>query len=331
MSATPNPDNYTLGKGVLYFDRFDEAGNLTGERDLGNAPELQFNMSVEMLDHFSSRSGISSKDKQVTKMVTPTFSFTLDEFNEENMGMLFYGKAEEVVQAAVDYNVSALPIVVSKNLYYDLGKRNVGIWKVTVAYEAGKTAADIADGATITGTTGGVIDTWDVITTIGSTIYLKNKLGNGLALPAGDVFIGTDKIATYTAAPAFDAKTVLVKEGLVWKVPGADFSVDSVTGRILVGNSTTLVGAGVVYFANSESTYKKIKTLSNTALKGKIRFISDNPEGSEYSFQAWNCSLKPNGDTAFISDNWATVKFTCEILVDHVNHPDNPYMEIIIS
>jgi len=327
--TSPNPENYTLGKGVLYFDKFDANGNVTGERDLGNAPELTFNMSVDMLDHFSSRSGISSKDKQVTKQITPTFTFMLDEINEDNLGMLFYGDAVTMTQAASDFKSSALPAAVSKGLYYDLGIRKVGIWKAVVAYEAGKAAVDLPADAVVTNTSGGAVNTWTVITAIGNNVYLKAKAGTGLV--AGDVYVGTSKIATIAAAPVFDNKAAVIKEGAAWFEAGSEFTVDSALGRIKIGAASTLVGAGTVYFANEADSYKKINAISNVSLNGKIRFVSDNPEGSQYTFQAWKCSLKPNGDTAFIGDKWAEVKFTCEILEDKVNHPDQPYMEIIVN
>lgn len=330
MSAnSPNPSNYTLGKGVLYFDQFDDNGNLTGERDLGNAPELQFNMSVDMLDHFSSRSGISSKDKQVTKMITPTFTFSLDEFSDENLSMLFYGDMADSVQAAASNLSAVLPTAVKPAHYYDLGKRKIGGYKVVVAYEAGKTATDLPDDAVVTNTSGGATNTWQVITAIGTNVYLKNKAGTGLA--AGDVYVGTTKIATIAAAPVFAANSIIIKEGSAYFESGTEFTVDAALGRILIGAATTMVGGGTAFFSCEAETVSKINAVTNRTLKGKIRFVSDNPEGSQYSFQAWNCSLKPNGDTAFISDTWAAVKFTCEILLDKVNHPDSPYMEIIVS
>ena len=303
--TTPNPSNYTLGKGVLYFDRFDANGNLTGERDLGNAPELQFNMTIEMLDHLSSRAGIGAKDMQVTKMVTPTFSFTLDEFDDANLSMLFYGTPAEITVAATDYNTVAMPAVAAKNLYVSLGKRQIGIWKVVVAYEAGKSATDLVAGSTIAPVATVITNTWDVIAAIGNNVYLKNKVGTGLTAPTGNIFVaaGTDKIATYTVAPAFDSQSVLVKEGLVWTEAGTSFTVDSVLGRLKINDASVLVGGGTAYFATAADTYKQIKVLEKTSLRGKLRFVSENPEGSQYQFQAWNCSLKPNGDTAFISDN----------------------------
>ena len=52
----PNTENFTLGKGILYFDKLNQVSGLyEGERDLGNAPEVSFSIDLEKLPHYSSR------------------------------------------------------------------------------------------------------------------------------------------------------------------------------------------------------------------------------------------------------------------------------------
>lgn len=85
----PSTDNYTLGKGVVYFDRKDSATGLyTGERDLGNAPAFSFNTSLEKLEHYSSRGGLKAKDKEIISQITPGVAFTLDEVSSDNLALL---------------------------------------------------------------------------------------------------------------------------------------------------------------------------------------------------------------------------------------------------
>jgi hypothetical protein len=330
MTTSPSTDNYTLGKGILYFDQFDTTGALTGERDLGNAPSLSFNMTVDMLDHFSSRAGLSAKDKQVTRQITPSFSFTLDEINKDNLGMLFYGNMEDITQAAADNLTTALPATVAKNLYYDIGARKVGLTAVDVVWESGMSAVDVPDGSQLSNVSGASPTDYMVsIAAITNTIYLQGEVGTGLAA-SGSLFVGTTQVATYTVAPAFRSGVVLVKEGANWFAPGAEFTVDATLGRIKIGAASTLVGAGTIYYAVEADTYTKISALKQTKLQGKIRFVSDNPEGGQYILQAWKCSLVPDGDTAFIGEDWSTIGFTCEVLDDSANHPDSPYIDIIM-
>lgn len=99
MTSTPSTDNYTLGKGVVYFNRYDAtASEYLGERDLGNAPAFSFNVALEKLPHFSSRGGLKAKDKEVIAQITPAVSFTLDEVNTENLALLTLADIEEVDQ-----------------------------------------------------------------------------------------------------------------------------------------------------------------------------------------------------------------------------------------
>ena len=84
---------YTLGKGILKFDRFDADGLPTGLRDLGNAPTFNLTIEIEKIEHFSSREGISSIDWTRTKMRRLKGNFELDEFDRENLRLWLFGKA----------------------------------------------------------------------------------------------------------------------------------------------------------------------------------------------------------------------------------------------
>ena len=86
---SPNVENYTLGKGVVFFDQKNlTTGLYKGERDLGNAPAFAFNVALEKLEHFSSRGGLKAKDKEIISQITPGITFTLDEINKANLALL---------------------------------------------------------------------------------------------------------------------------------------------------------------------------------------------------------------------------------------------------
>ena len=53
----PSTENYTLGRGAVYFNKKTDAGYL-GERDLGNVVDFNMSVDVESLEHFTSRSGL---------------------------------------------------------------------------------------------------------------------------------------------------------------------------------------------------------------------------------------------------------------------------------
>jgi len=92
MTNAHSTDLYTIGKGILQFDRNDDAGLPTGLRDLGNAPNFALVPSVETLDHFSSREGVKKKDKTINLSVGMTVKFTLDEYDINNLAMALLGE-----------------------------------------------------------------------------------------------------------------------------------------------------------------------------------------------------------------------------------------------
>lgn len=259
MASTPNTDNYTLGKGVVYFDQYDFTGMAyTGERDLGNAPAFTFNIALEKLEHYSSRGGLKAKDKEIISQITPGVTFTLDEVNKENLALLTLGDIEEVSQTGAD-------ITDESHVGYP-GRR------IDLMYRG-------ISAVTVTGAAG-------------TPVYTS---------PA-DYFVDTSLM-------------------------------DDTIGRILITEDGDIAAdtALEVSYTYATVTYSKISAFANTQIEGRLRFVSDNPAGGQQELEVWRVSLTPSGDTAMIGDDWSTLGFTGEVLKDEANHPDSPYMDIIIS
>ncbi len=99
MANTPSPQNYTLGKGILYFDKFNPTTQkYEGSRDMGNSPEVSMTIAPEKLPHFNSRGGLKVKDKEIVTEMTMGISFTLDEPNRENLALMFMADQVTVTQ-----------------------------------------------------------------------------------------------------------------------------------------------------------------------------------------------------------------------------------------
>lgn len=129
-------ENYTLGKGIIYFDRKNmSTGLYEGERDLGNAPAFSFNIAIEKLEHFSSRGGLKAKDKLVISQMTPSCSFTLDEINAENLALLSMADITTVTQTSGTATNEAHTAHVG--MRFELTKREISA--VTVTNVAGTT------------------------------------------------------------------------------------------------------------------------------------------------------------------------------------------------
>lgn len=94
---------YTIGKGKLYFDKFAPGSKIgTGERYLGNSPELTQSRAQETLDHIDADEGLNIKDESITITNDITGSFNLDSIDSENVAMWFGGDIDRgVIVAAV--------------------------------------------------------------------------------------------------------------------------------------------------------------------------------------------------------------------------------------
>ncbi|ENL9127532.1 hypothetical protein AB6J89_004739 [Salmonella enterica] len=90
-------NNLVLGRGRLFFDRQDSKGNPTGERYLGNTPELNATQDVTTLDHFSSDYGVKEMDDQMTLQNTRSGSFITDNISIENVAAFFGGQQQTIV------------------------------------------------------------------------------------------------------------------------------------------------------------------------------------------------------------------------------------------
>lgn len=96
--AGPGKD-YTIGKGKLYFDQFASGTTIgTGERYLGNTPELTNAADVETLDHFDADQGLNVKDESITTQNNLTGSFVTDHISPDNIALFFSGSASPIVQ-----------------------------------------------------------------------------------------------------------------------------------------------------------------------------------------------------------------------------------------
>ena len=85
--TSPNVSNLYLGTGIVSIKQTGESQYV----DAGNATALTFTPKITLLDHFSSRSGIKSKDLSVVLQKEATLKITLEEYTARNMAMLLLG------------------------------------------------------------------------------------------------------------------------------------------------------------------------------------------------------------------------------------------------
>jgi len=91
--ASPSTELYTLGKGTLWLAEW--SGGSAGEyEDVGNCPSMEVEITIEKLDHYSSRSGVKNKDKTVVIERGYKVNFNLDEKSNKNLALFLMGNVD---------------------------------------------------------------------------------------------------------------------------------------------------------------------------------------------------------------------------------------------
>ena len=71
-----------------------------------------------------------------------------------------------------------------------------------------------------------------------------------------------------------------------------------------------------------------ISGLQGTDKEYALKFLSDNPIGTNQRWKMWKCTVSPNGAMALIGDEWMVMDFSAEGLADTANHADSPYFDV---
>lgn len=242
-------NNYTLGKGKLYFDPYDANDNTTGERYMGNCPSIEVSVESESLEHYSSESGIQEKDEEVLLRIVRNCNVTCDNMSDDNVSMFVIGNLSTITQTATPVVDEAH--VVKQGRYYQLG-----------ASSSNPTGVKGVTAVTVTG-------------------------------PSGT--------PTYTLTTDYTVDAAL---GRVYIVPGGGIADDA---TIEVDYTPT---------ANSRT---QVASQSLSAVEGALRFVSDNPKGTNRDLYAPKVQLKPSGSFQLIGEEWMAVTFTIEFLKKDAN------------
>jgi hypothetical protein len=100
--ATPNVLNYQIGKGAVYFTKTGEA-----ERHLGNVAEMEIELTVEELEHFSSQEGTRVKDLTVVLEKSCAIRLVMEEWTQQNLAIALLGSINNDTSGADIINIGA--------------------------------------------------------------------------------------------------------------------------------------------------------------------------------------------------------------------------------
>jgi len=306
MPVSPSTDNFTIGKGRVIFDG----------RDLGNVTGFSQNITIEKLEHLSSRSGMKNVDKEIPTQTTVLLKFTVDEMSVENVADGMFGDIQKITQPVGDITGQ---ITAKANRNYILTntadatrKFNVGVHKLTHGV--------VTDGPFVVGDAisngEGTPSTADVIAVGSNYVYVKNVSGS---FSSGDTITeaGSSPVAsaTLTTDQSFE-DDLIVKVGSTIMTKDEDYDFDGLSGRIRIIPGGAINDDDVVIWEGSclAKTYSKLTGLSRTNVVGPLEFVPDVPEGTNIEMNYPNVSLTPTGDFNFISDELITIEFEAKVL-----------------
>lgn len=194
--------NYTLGAGKLYFDRFDENDQPTGEYYIGNTTSLTGSSDETREEHYSSDEKERAKDASVVTQSDVGVSFTTDDIQPENLALLWKGTAEILAVTAITSTPETLTVL--RGRWYQLGvtpsaptgARALTI--TTVTDDTTPTPVEIPDDTGPSGTNAN----YEVDAELGR-IFIKED--------APDIADGDEIIVTYTGAA--HSREVIISKG----------------------------------------------------------------------------------------------------------------------
>lgn len=159
MAPITHTNNYTLGRGEVWFSRYTNTTDYLPEgfRYIGNTPEVNLTIESETLDHYSSESGIREKDDSAPLEVNRTGSLTTDNIDPENVALFFFGSASSETTAASVGETDSLTSV-KLNHAYMIGATTSNPAGVFGLDSGGTNTVEISGGATLVSGTDYSID-----------------------------------------------------------------------------------------------------------------------------------------------------------------------------
>lgn len=118
-------DNFSLGRGDLFFALKRDDGTFEGERLIGNVPDFKIGCTSQSVKHYSSRRGMKTQDREVPTQTDYQGDLTSDDISPKNLAAYFLGEAAVVSQTALAAQTETFNGV-SQGLTYQLGRGGAG-------------------------------------------------------------------------------------------------------------------------------------------------------------------------------------------------------------
>lgn len=130
MAQQVNGNNLLLGRGKIYFDRFNSSGVKTGERFLGNCSTFEVTPTVEDIKKYSSADRAAGLIASDVLRTTLALRIVGDEFSKENLAAALFGDNSTLSQTTGAVTGEVIAGVI-QGCYYALANRKVSSVSVT--------------------------------------------------------------------------------------------------------------------------------------------------------------------------------------------------------
>jgi hypothetical protein len=130
MSTEVDASKLLLGRGKVYFDRFDDNGVKTGERFLGNCPTFEITPTVEDIKKYSSASAAGDLIASDVLRTSLALRIVGDEFSKENLAMALFGDNSTLAQTTAAITDESI-LAVQQGCYYPTLYRQISAVVVT--------------------------------------------------------------------------------------------------------------------------------------------------------------------------------------------------------
>jgi hypothetical protein len=118
-------DNFSLGRGDLFFAQQRADGTFEGERLIGNVPDFKLGVTSQSVKHYSSRRGMKVQDREVPTQTDYSGDFMTDDVSPKNLAALFLGDAAVAAQTALAAQSEVFNDV-DQGLTYQIGVGGAG-------------------------------------------------------------------------------------------------------------------------------------------------------------------------------------------------------------
>lgn len=137
VAAQNHADDIEIGSGELFIDLYDDEGNLTGERYVGDAVSASITSESERLQVFSGTGQVARELVNKVRSIARTMTITLHDMSPENLAIFLSTKATNVVQVNEVTGAQAFSSNdgAGLNPLVRIGKINRGRW-----YQLGRTS-----------------------------------------------------------------------------------------------------------------------------------------------------------------------------------------------